>query len=100
MGSSECFFAFDTLVTNTISISSFSEFSEYILCVKTSFHLIQVTLAEWERSAVLIVWFTVRILLVSLIYFNFYNCEWHERAIFMHLPKDTCATAIGLPSRL
>ena len=31
---------------------------------------------------------------------KFYNSEWHERAFFLHLPKDTCATAIGQPNRL
>ena len=80
--------------------SAISSFSEYILCAKARFHLIQVTLAEWERTIIVTVWFTVRILLVSPICNQFYNCEWHERAIFLHLPKDTCATAIGLPSRL
>ena len=80
--------------------SAISSFSEYILYAKTRFYLIQVTLAEWERTIIVTVWFTVRILLVSPNCLNFYNCEWHERAIFLHLPKDTCATAIGLPSRL
>ena len=34
------------------------------------------------------------------LWFEFYYSEWHERAVFLHLPKDTCVTAIGLPSRL
>ena len=29
------------------------------------------TMAEWERSAVVIVWFRVRILLVSIVWFEF-----------------------------
>ena len=31
---------------------------------------------------------------------NFYISEWHGQAIFLHLPKDTCATAICVLSRL
>ena len=31
---------------------------------------------------------------------NFYHSEWHELAIFLHLLKDTGATAFGLLSRL
>ena len=33
---------------------------------------------------------------------NFYNSKWHEQAVFLHFPKDTCASALGpcLPGRL
>ena len=74
-----------------------SSFSEYILCAKTRFHPRQLPWRNGNvhcRSAVVIVWFRVRILLVSRL--NFYNSEWREQAIFLHLPKDTCATVTAI----
>ena len=31
---------------------------------------------------------------------NFYNSEWHKRVVFLHLPKVTCATVMGLQNHL
>ena len=47
-----------------------SSFSEYILCAKTRFHL-EVTMAERERPANVTVWVRVRILGLSLDWFEF-----------------------------
>ena len=62
-------------------------------------------MAERERSAVVIV--RIRVTSIGFEPWQFhpsglkiYYCKWHERALFLHLPKDTCATAIGQPSRL
>ena len=48
-----------------------SSFREYILCEITSFPSKKDTMSEWERSAVVIVWIRVRVLLVSLVWFEF-----------------------------
>ena len=76
-----------------------SSFIEYILCIKTCFHprksywpsgnvrqsyLCDSRFESW--------WF-------GMFGLNFYISEWHGRAIFLHLPKDTCANAIGVLSR-
>ena len=72
-----------------------SSFSEYTRCAKTSFHL---RMSKWPsgnvqqswlcRSGFESDWF-------HNIGLNFYNSEWHERAGFLHIPKDTRATAHG-----
>ena len=61
-------------------------------------------MAEWERSAAVTEWFKVRTLLVSLVWFEFlqFQVAWAS-GLFApsdSVPKDTSATAIGLPSRL
>ena len=51
-------------------------------------------MAKWERSAVMILCSNP---VGSLVRFEFLQTHsyWHEQAVFVHLPKDTCAIAIG-----
>ena len=57
-------------------------------------------MAKLERMSLVTAKFRVRILTVLHAILDFLQCKWHERAIFLHLPKDTCATAIGQPNCL
>ena len=48
-------------------------FSEYILLFKELISSKEVTMAGWERSAIVTVWFRVRIRLVSLVWFEIFE---------------------------
>ena len=77
-----------------------SSFSVSILCAKTRFHLRKSQRPSgnvhqsWQcQEGFESCWFHQFTLI-------FYNSKWHERAVFLNLPEDTCATAIGMLSRL
>ena len=75
-------------------VHNFVQFQVWALC-KDRISSREVTMTEWERSPDVTVWFRVRILLVSLVWFEFlpFRVAWASDLF-------ACATAIGQPSRL
>ena len=59
-----------SFVNSEISRPGMCNFNEYVLCAKDLISSKEVTLAEWERKAIVTVWFRVRILFLSQTWFE------------------------------